>query len=710
MKQAIVKKGKVLSEDIPAPVVEKGQVLVKVFFSCISAGTESSGVKDSGKPLYKRVMEKPEKAISVLQDVKAMGIVNTYKKVKGLLDGGSATGYSVSGIVVAIGKEVSKYKAGDRVAVAGGGYANHAEYIVAPENLVMLMPEKLDFQSASTVTLGGIAMQGVRRANLSFGEYCVVTGAGILGLLTIQMLKYSGIRVAAIDIDENRLKLAIELGAELAINSSEENPVKTIGNWTGGYGVDAAIFTAATSSSEPLSQAFQMCKKKGKVILVGVSKMEINRADIYSKELDFQISTSYGPGRYDKNYEEKGNDYPYAYVRWTENRNMLEYLRLLTTEGVKVDKLIQGVFPINKVEEAFEEFKKPHKPLIVLLKYEENNNDIEEHSNNQKMIIRNGIKCKNNIINIALVGAGSFATNIHLPNIQKLSDKYKLHCVVNRTGIKAKTVAKQFGANYATTNIEDALSDKDVDLMMICTRHKNHGELVLKCLNAGKHVFVEKPLTTNYEELIQIEEFYYNNNSAPVLMTGFNRRFSKYTTEIKKHTDKRVNPLFIYYRMNAGYLPKEHWVHEDGGRIVGECCHIIDLMTSFTNSEILTISVDSLAPKTDYFSESDNKTITLKYKDGSVCCIQYFALGSRALPKEYMEVHFDEKTIIMEDFKTMKGYGLKVKEVSTSVSQKGHLEELERLQSALSGDDSSWPIELWDMLQTTKVTLEAIKE
>lgn len=706
MIQAIVKKGIVLGELVPAPIVSKGNILIKVVNSCISAGTEMSGVTSSGRPLIKRMLDQPEKIKKVFDMAVSDGISKTISQVKGLLDLGNPTGYSISGIVIGVGEDVTEFKVGDKVAAAGGGIANHAEYVDVPSNLVVLLPKDLDYVSGSTVTLGAIAMQGVRRADIKIGEFVVVIGCGILGLLSLQMLKKSGARVACTDVDDQRLQLAKDLGADFICNPTTENSVNQITNWTNGYGADAIIFTAATKSSEPLSEAFKMCRRKGKVVLVGVSGMTIQRQDIYSKEIDFLISTSYGPGRYDNNYEQKGIDYPYAYVRWTENRNLKEYLRLVDEKQIILDKIIQKIFPITQVTEAFNSLKDQNeKPLMVILDYGEPNTSLLEKyllHDRKVLISQNPISSEK--INIALVGVGSFATNMHLPNLGLLKDKFQLYAVVNRSGYKATHIAKQYGAKYSTTNYQDVLNDENVDLVFICTRHDSHADLVLEALQAGKHVFVEKPLATNLEELEKIEAFYNGTNKTkPILMVGFNRRFSKYAVEIKKHTSKRINPLFIHYRMNAGYIPLDHWVHENGGRIVGEACHIIDLMTNFIESTIESISYESLTPSSGHYSPTDNKSIILKYKDGSVATIEYFATGSKQLPKEYMEIHFDEKSIIMEDYKSLKGYGVKINEIKTSTSQKGQYEELEVLYNSLKNPNGKWPIDFWDIIQTTQI-------
>lgn len=714
MRQAIVKKGKIFCEQVSAPIVSKGSLLIKVVNSCISAGTEISSVCSSGRSLIKRALQQPKNVKKVLNLVRSNGIAKTYTKVKNKLYSGSPTGYSVSGVVIAIGEGVDNFAVGDCVAAGGAGLANHAEYVDVPVNLVVKLPAGMDFKAASTVALGAIAMQGIRRVDLHIGEFCVVTGAGILGLLSVEMLRLAGVRVAALDLDDHRLDIARQLGAEVVCKSNQDDPIELVQNWTGGYGADAVLFTAATNSSEPLSQAFQMCRKKGKVVLVGASGMEIKRADIYAKELDFQISTSYGPGRYDTNYEEHGLDYPYAYVRWTEGRNMTEYLRLVHNGSINLEPLIDTVYPIEQVTEAFESLQNAgQKPLMILLDYGKVDlKELEKYSSHERKVVVNSRPVSRKVVNVALVGAGNFATAMHIPNIEKLKDKYHLHAVVNHGGYKAKTVTREELAGYATTDYEDVLKDHDVDMVLIATRHDSHAELTLKALQAGKHVFVEKPLATTQNDLDQINSFYddaeKNSEVPPVLFTGFNRRFSRYATEIKRHTDRRINPLFISYRMNAGFIPQDHWVHENGGRIVGEACHIIDLMTFFIGSRIASICVESFSPANDKFSTNDNRSIILKYQDGSVASVDYFAVGSKSFPKEYMEVHFDGKTIALDDYKSLKGYGVQVQEINTPTSEKGHLEELEQLYEALEGN-RQWPIELWDMVQTTQATLVIVK-
>jgi predicted dehydrogenase/threonine dehydrogenase-like Zn-dependent dehydrogenase len=704
--QAVVRKGKVIAERVPTPNVSERSVLIKVVNSCISAGTEMSNVSETGKSLIKRALEQPTEVMNALNFAKENGLMKMIQRVKGTLEGGKPTGYSISGVVIGVGSGVSQFHVGDHVTAAGAGIANHAEYVDVPTNLVMKMPKGMDFKTASTVTLGGISMQGVRRADLNLGEICVIQGAGILGLLAQQMLQASGVRTIVIDLDAHRLSIAKELGAEAVLNPKDEDIIKKVEAISNGYGADAVLFTAATSSSEPLSTAFKMCKRKGRVVLVGVSGMEIKRGDMYRKELDFLISTSYGPGRYDPNYEQKGLDYPYSYVRWTENRNMSEYLRLVHTGLINLEPLIDAVYPIEKVEEAFEVLKTGEypKPIISILDYGQND-VLNALTTAEQRINFVQTKSDSKIVNVAMVGVGSFATGMHLPNLQKLDNQFKIKAIVNRTGQKGKAAAQQYSADYTTTDITEVLNDSEIDLVMITTRHDNHGQLVLQCLNAGKNVFVEKPLCTTREELANISKFFQTKENPPLLMVGFNRRFSPYAQEIKKHTDKRTSPLLIQYRMNAGYIPLNHWTHEHGGRIVGEGCHIIDLMTFFTESKVQSISTEHLSSATEKYSDHDNRSMVLKYEDGSMCTIQYFAVGSKKLSKEFLEIHFDEKSIVMDNYKSLKGYGVNVNEVTSALSKKGQIEELGFLYNCLK-NGAQWPIPLWDMIQTTGITFE----
>ncbi len=700
MKQALLKKGTVVREYVPQPGLNDRDVLVRTMSSCISAGTEMSGVQSSGQSLVRRALQHPDQVMQIFQSLRQSGVQKTISRVRGRIDASMALGYSAAGIVDQVGTD-SGFTPGQRVAVAGVGFANHAEMVRVPTNLVTPIPEGVSFQHASTVALGSIAMQGVRRAGLSLGERCVVVGAGIVGLLAIQLLRTAGVRVAVVDLNVERLEIARSIGAEFAFDPRAGDPVEAVINWSGGSGVDAVVFAAATSSSEPLSQSFQMCRRKGRVVLVGVSGMNIDRADIYEKELDFLISTSYGPGRYDRNYEERGLDYPVAYVRWTEGRNMSEYLRLIGTGTVDLVPLVQGEYDIDEVTEAYESLSdETTRPLIVVLNYPQRE---VEPPRVEVTARKRPVGQSSGRLGLALVGAGGFATGVHLPNLVGMNDIYDLRAICTNKGHDALNVARQFGADVATTDLKHVLDDDGVDVVLIATRHDTHSELALGCLRAGKHVVLEKPLATNITELERIDGFC-RQGETPVLFVGFNRRFSRCAMEVKRHLDKRVGPVFINYRMNAGLLPEDSWIYDQGGRIVGEGCHIIDLAGFLTGSKVESVAVQAIASGDSRYRAEDNMSITLRYADGSIFALNYFALGNAGVSKEAMEVHFDGNTLIMEDYKSLRGYGVALDYRSSTISDKGQREELLAFHQAVV-KGGPWPISLDSMVETTRVAL-----
>jgi len=706
MKQVLIKKGSAYIEEVPAPIVNVNTVLVQVYYSCISVGTEISGVKSSGESLISRSLKQPEKVSKAIKNVKKEGLIRTIQTVQQKLDTGSPTGYSASGVVVEVGTNIKDVKIGDKVACAGAGIANHAEYIEVPRNLLVKVPNGVDLDLSSTVTLGAIALQGVRRADVKLGEYVSVIGLGILGQITVQLLIANGCKVVGIDVNERRIEKALELGLDKGINPIKEDCVKISTIFTGGYGVDAAIVTAATNSSEPISQAFQICRRKGRVVLVGDVGLEINREDMYKKELDFFISTSYGPGRYDELYEQKGIDYPYGYVRWTENRNMEGYIRLVAEKKISIRPLIEKEYNINEASKAYEELKEPgKKPLIILLKY---NQGKGKQIGRKSEVHSKPIKTEG-IINIAIIGAGSFAKGMHLPNLIKLKNTYNLYALSSLIGSDVKNTAQRFGATYATTDYREILEDKDIDAVFIATRHNLHAKISIEALKAGKAVFVEKPMAMNKDELYELTNVICETKKP--YMVGFNRRFSKYAREVYKHISTRVNPLIVNYQMNAGYIPLDHWVHteEGGGRIIGEACHIFDLFNYFTEAEIESINVDKITPKTKHFSIQDNAIITLKYNDGSVCSLTYTALGNNEYPKEFCQIYYDGKIIIINDYKKLEGYGVKLGTIKSAKSEKGQYEEIVEFAKYVRGEIEA-PIPLWELIQSTEISFRVEKD
>jgi predicted dehydrogenase len=432
--------------------------------------------------------------------------------------------------------------------------------------------------------------------------------------------------------------------------------------------------------------------------------MNINRNDIYRDEIDFMISSSYGPGRYDDNYELKGQDYPYAYVRWTENRNIASYLDMITEGKINLDKLTPKVYTIDDAEQAYKQIENdPEGHILTLLSYKTDN----QKNNQTAFLIGTAKVSRNDKIRIGLIGAGSFATSTLLPIIHKHSDKFYLKSIQNSSGDKALNAARLFKAEKVVSEPDEIFTDPEVDLVMICTRHNSHAHLVLEALKNGKHVFVEKPLAINRQELDEITQFYKQKESGIklVLMVGFNRRFSQHAQEIRKKLINRSSPVLLRYRMNAGFVPYDSWVHEDGGRIIGEACHIIDLMLYLTDSEVSDYAVSALNPHGGRFKATDNRSISLTFKDGSVAVIDYFSCGNKEVSKEYLEVHYDNKSIFMDDYKSLKGYGIKVKELKTPLPAKGHEEEWIELYKSLK--EGNWPIPLENILHTTKISFLA---
>jgi predicted dehydrogenase/threonine dehydrogenase-like Zn-dependent dehydrogenase len=706
MKQVLIRQGEAVVEDVPAPQPEAGRLLVEVSHSCISVGTEMSGVSSSGTPLWKRALKDPWKIRKALEMAAARGVGHTARVVKGEMEAGSATGYSAAGRVIAVGEGIQAFVPGDRVACAGAQCAHHAEYINVPENLAVPLPDSLAFAAASTVTLGAIALQGVRRATPTLGETFVVVGLGILGQLTCQLLRANGCRVIGLDTRPERVDMALALGMDLGIGPDDGDAEVRVLQSTGGIGADGVIVTAASASDRLLTTALRYCRRKGRGVLVGDVPISIDRGDIYRKEIDFYISTSYGPGRYDERYEEHGLDYPPGYVRWTENRNMREYLRLLATGDVSVDELIDDVYPIDQAGKAYASLRdSASKPLMVLLEYPEKPADKVPQSRLANPTVRN--VARDGRVRLALIGAGGFAKGMHLPNIEELGDDYRLHAVVSRSGHNAQAVARQYAAVYATTAIDDVLADDDVDAVLIATRHHLHADLTLRALRAEKHVLVEKPLAMTSDELDSIERFFTGRDASPVLLTGFNRRFSRHLQPIRELTGRRINPFIANYRMNAGHIPSDHWVHgpEGGGRNIGEACHIYDLFTVLADSEVTSVQAQAIKPTTEHFRRDDNFVATLGFADGSTATLTYTALGHKDHPKERMELYCDGVVAELDDYRRMRLTGTAGKSTQSTIPEKGQKEELQAFAAAVRGD-SEWPIPLWQQLQAMRVAFQ----
>ena len=700
MKQVLVKGGGVAVEDVPAPAVEPRGILVRVTHSCVSVGTELTNVELSGLPLSRRALKQREHAKRVFEIARNEGFARTYKRVRGLLQSGLPTGYSAAGVVVEVGNEVEAFAPGDYVACAGAGIANHAELISVPVNLAVHVPDGLSTADASTVTLGAIALQGVRRADPTLGETVGIIGLGVLGQLTAQLLRANGCRVIGSDVDEARVGTALELGMWKGVVAAEADFAERVRAVTDGFGADAVIVTAATSSDEVVHEAFQACRRKGRVVLVGDVGLALRRSDLYEKELDFRISTSYGPGRYDPVYEDDGHDYPIGYVRWTENRNMQEYVQLLATGSVRLEGLGGETYPIDRADDAYAALRREgSKPLLVVLEYPERDQARGRTARLRELPRRDGA------IRVALIGAGGFAQATHLPNLLRLRNAFQLRAVASRTGASAKAVADRNEAAYATTDVDEVLTDDDVDLVLVSTRHDLHARLVLRALEAGKHVFVEKPLALTEDELSAIESFYAAHPDGPLLLTGFNRRFSPAIMRARELVAGRATPLVVDYRMNAGFIPPDSWVHgpEGGGRNIGEACHVYDVFIALTGStELARVDAHGIQVETARLHANDNFVATMTFGDGSVCALTYTALGHRDHPKERMEIYADGTVLTLDDYKALTVTGRKANGWRGS-QDKGHFAELQALARALR-EGGPWPITLEEQLVATRIS------
>jgi polar amino acid transport system substrate-binding protein len=702
MKQVIqnFKTGKLYVDEVPLPSLSKGMVLVENKFSLISAGTERSTVKVAKASVLGKAKQRPDLVAQVLQNIKKEGLKATLQKVQTKLDTLKALGYSTAGQVVVSMDSNQYFKPGDRVACAGQDYASHAEIVSVPQNLVVKIPENVTYEEASFTTLGAIALQGVRQADPKLGEIVCVIGLGLLGQLTCQLLKANGCKVMGIDFAEGLVKLTKESGTDEAIMRNDPDLYSRVSQFTNGYGFDSIIITAAAASNDPIELSAEIARKKGKVIVVGAVQLNVPRdPHFYRKELDLRMSCSYGPGRYDVSYEESGSDYPYAYVRWTEQRNMEAFLLLISQGKINVKPLITHTFNIEQAETAYDiVMGKIHEPHIgILLHYSEN----EEKFATKFTILANAVQH----INIGVIGAGSFAQSYLLPNVK--SQGVSLDTVVTSKGITANNVAQKFGFNNASSNSEDVLNNPLINTVFIATPHNSHALYVLEALKRGKHVFVEKPLAMNEEELEEINA--YCRQHGRNVMVGFNRRFSAVAEELKKAFSNNREPLVMNYRVNAGCIPKDHWTQNEyigGGRIIGEVCHFVDLMQFFTGALPQTVYAQCLNAYNDQIKNDDNIVITITFFDGSVGTIIYVANGDKSLPKERMEIFGGGKVGVINDFRRGELYAGNKSKV-LKLEGKGHTQEVKRFLEAVK-HGKEYPISFESIYATSKATFKIL--
>jgi predicted dehydrogenase/threonine dehydrogenase-like Zn-dependent dehydrogenase len=679
LKQVLIRSGSPTVLEVPPPQLTDNTILVEVRYCLISTGTEMAGLASSAKSLVRQAVEDPGKVLRGLRMLKEIGFRRTKAIVDSEVEAAFAVGYSCSGIVLACGKNITNFSVGDRVACAGSGIANHAEIVAVPQNLAVRVPEGCDLESAASATIGAIAMQGVRRADPRLGEVIAVIGLGLIGQLTLQLLKAAGCRTLGMDIDAERVTLARKLGMSAGLHPDDGDVVRAVLDLTQGHGADAVIVTASSQAPGILQQAMQMVRRKGRVVVVGAVPLQVERSPFYEKEAELLISCSYGPGRYDAEYEQRGLDYPFAYVRWTENRNMTEYLRLVAESQVNVRALVGSVWPLTQAPEAYAELREK-KSIATLLSNPEGQTDRKLET---RVALSPKPKKGSKEIRVGIIGPGGFAKAVHLPNLKTLSELFSIRAVAAKTGTNALNVANQYGAAYASTAPDEIFKDPDIDLVVISSRHDLHATLAIQAARHGKAVLLEKPAALNESELTDLLDAF--TASGTLLMVGYNRRFSPFVRETKAALDGRKGPILATYRMNAGHVPPTSWVQgpEGGGRIIGECCHIFDLMNYMTGTFPEEVAVLPLRPSAAHILPTDNFAASVRYRDGSLWTLVYTSLGSSEVPKEYMEIHFDGKTILLEDYRKLSFHGTARPPVKTVQQEKGHLEELQALAAYL---------------------------
>ena len=700
MKQILLQGGQPVVEVVPDPVVEPGCILVATAFSAISSGTELAVMRAVSEPIWRRALKRPEQVRQVLSRMARDGVASTLRSVQDRLGAPVPLGYSAAGTVIAVGAGVNEFHLGDRVAVAGAQCAYHAERLCIPRNLAVHVPTGVDLDAAATVALGAIALQGVRRAAPALGESVAVLGLGGLGQITCQLLRANGCRVLALDVEPERVALAVELGANAGFPANIE-AVESVIRATDGVGVDAVIVTAATPSNAVMSQAFRMSRARGRVVLVGDVGLDLQRGEMYAKELDFRVSCSYGPGRYDQRFEGEGLDYPIAHVRWTETRNMAEYMRLLGNGGVELERLLGRRVLLEQAADAYAELESGARGVAInLFEYQRSDAKLDStvtFSRHSTSGLRSGC------LRLAVIGGGNFFKAAHLPALRSLQGEIAIRAVVSRSGHNANALATQCGADYASSDVEVVLADPEIDAVLIATRHHLHAEFARRALAAGKHVLVEKPLALNPSELAELAAQCRSNPNGPCFLTGHNRRFSPHVKHLAKALAKRSGPLMINYRMNAGYIAGDHWVHgsQGGGRNIGEACHVYDLMLALTCASTVRVDAVSIVPATDYYRADDNFIATLRFADGSVGSLTYTALGNARHPKEQMEVYCDGQVYVMDDFLTLGRAGDEHPLLHTRNQDKG----LPAQWAAFCAGVRSgvWPVSLEDQLEVSHI-------
>lgn len=688
--------GEMVVQELPVPQIGSGMILVKNHYSLISAGTEGSTVKAARKSLIGKAKERPQQVQQVLESLRTKGITQTYRAVVKKLDAYSPLGYSTAGEVIDVAEDVTEFKIGDFVACAGNGYASHAEVIAVPVNLCVKLRSDADLSKACYNTLGAIAMEGVRQADLRLGETCAVIGLGLIGQLACLELQASGVRVVGIDVSEAAVKQAAAHCTDLAFSRSMPGIDENIKSYTNGLGVDAVIIAAATTSLDPVNFAGAICRKRGKVIVLGAVPTGFDRDPYYyKKELELKMSCSYGPGRYDLNYEEKGIDYPVAYVRWTEKRNMETFQDLISTGKIDVSYLTTHTFAFENAPKAYDMVAKRTEPFLgIVLKYDTN----KEHIRKAISIKEQSEPVKD--ISVAFIGAGSYAQGSLLPN---LPDDITRKGVMTNSGTTSKRVAERFGFEFCTSNEDDILKSKEINTLFIATRHDSHAKYVIEGLKNGKNVYVEKPLCMTLDELVEVQQICQEKQKS--VMIGFNRRFAPLAQKIKQKFGN--GKMAMIYRVNAGAIPADSWIQDmkvGGGRMIGEGCHFIDFMAFMCGSIPVKVSAIALP---DSQGLNDTLNVNIEFENGSTGVLAYYANGAKSMPKEYFEVHAAGMSASLNDFKECTIYGKKAEKHKLTTQDKGQKKMVEEYFAGLRHGQQ--PIPMRDVFATTATTFGVLK-
>jgi polar amino acid transport system substrate-binding protein len=701
------KTGEISVDELPAPKLRRGGVLVRNAFSLISAGTERTSVETAQASMVQKARLRPDLVRQVLDNVNREGVLATYQKVRDRLDNFKDLGYSSAGIVVE--SAVDDIRVGDRVACAGVGYAAHAEIVSVPRNLVVKVPDEVGFDEAAFTTVCAIAMQGVRQADVRVGEQVVVIGLGLIGLITVQLLKASGCRVLGMDVAPRNFELALTLGCDRCAISNDD-AVLEAQNFTRGYGADAVVITAATTSNQPVELAIQCARKRGTVVAVGAVGMNIPRSPFYEKEINFRMSCSYGPGRYDPEYEERGQDYPLGFVRWTENRNMEAVLDMMAQRKLNVGALITHRIPVEESLRAYDIItgKVEERYLGILIQYSAASEPIalprrlELRASERTASGRRAV--------LGFIGAGNFTQSTLLPPIMKLAAR--MRGLATGKPVNAKNTGKKYHFEFCATDASEIIRDKEVNLVFVTSRHDSHARYVTEALRAGKSVFVEKPPALSHEELDAILSAYdeaERAGAAPLLMVGYNRRFSEPVRVIQKLFAGRTEPLAMHYRVHAGFMPATQWMQypDQGGRFIGEGGHFVDVMQFLCGAA--PTSVYAVAP-TDIARRynHDNVLVSITFADGSVGTIHYLANGANAVEKEYLEVFGDSKTARMWNFKKLECAVGRKKSITSFSGGKGHAEEMKALLDGFESGTGS-PISIESLAATSRATFAALE-